>query len=224
MTQTSPDGRIAAPRARFGPLYRSLVVNVALPLIAVQVLLHRGVPAVPALAIAAAFPLADALRELWRARRVAALPALALAAIVFGIGTSLVSGNPAFAVAKESIVTAVLGVAFLGSLAARRPLIFHITKDFSAGDDAAGRARWDALWDVPQARRAFRLITAVWGVGLLIEASLRVVVAFALPPATSTIASPAIAIVALAALIGWTSVYTRTVRRTREAPRDVAAA
>ncbi len=35
------------------------------------------------------------------------LPALSLIAIVFGIATSFVFGNAAFAVAKESIVTAV---------------------------------------------------------------------------------------------------------------------
>ncbi|HEX3548855.1 MAG TPA: VC0807 family protein [Candidatus Elarobacter sp.] len=219
--QSSPDAVIQSPPARFGPLYRSLIVNVALPLIAVQVLLHRGMPAVPALAIAAVFPFADALRELVRARRIAPLPALSLAAIVFGIATSFVSGNPAFAVAKESVITAVVGLAFLGSIAAGRPLIFQFAKDFSAGDERAGRARWDALWEIEGFRRSMRFITAVWGIGLLIEAAARIVVAFALPPATSTIVSPLLAIVAFGALIAWTTSYSRALRN-RAAAAGVA--
>ncbi len=66
-------------------------------------------------------------------------------------------------------------------------------------------------------------MTAVWGVGLLTEAAARIVAAFTLPPATSTLVSPTIAIAAFGALIAWTVAYTRALRR-RGAARGMATA
>jgi hypothetical protein len=217
-----PDVPVSAPRARFGPLYRSLIVSIVVPLVVVQVLLHRDVPAVTALAVAAIFPFADALRELVQARRLALLPTLSLLAIVVGIGMSFLSGNAAFAVARESIITAIFGVVFLGSLATDKPLIYRFARQFS-GDGADSAARWDGMWAIEGVRRTFRLMTLVWGVGLLVEAALRVVVAFMLPVATSTIVSPLLAAVAFGGLVAWTVAYTRIARR-RASERGIVLA
>jgi len=198
---------------RFGPLYRSLIVSVALPLIAVQVLLRTGTPAVTALAIAAIFPFGDALATLVRKRRFDPIAILSLVAIVVGIGTSGITGNVGFAVAKDSLFTLVFGLIFLGSLAAPRPMIFVLGKQFATGGDPAAAAAWDARWSLPGFRRTVRLITVVWGCGLLLEAVLRVVAAFSLPVTTSTIVSPVLQVVTFAALILWTTNYTRAVRR-----------
>src|ERR1700737_4113529 len=124
MTMTS--AYRATPMPRFGSLYRSLIVSVALPLIAAQVLLRRGVPAVEALAIAAIFPFAQTVIGLVRARRIDPIAALSLIALVVGLATSGLTGNAAFAVAKESLFTLVFGLVFLGSLLTARPLIFQL--------------------------------------------------------------------------------------------------
>lgn len=208
--------------AEFRPLFRTLLISIIVPLIVVQVLLHRGVPAVPSLAIAAIFPLADAVVELVRARRIALLPTISLIAILFGIGTSFVSGNPAFAVAKESIVTAIIAVLFLGSLATKRPLIFQFARQFS-GHDPDAVARLDALWEIEGFRRVMRLMTLVWGIVFLCEAAIRVVIAFTLPPALSTIGSPLVAVIVFGGLITWSVRYVRAVRR-RAAERGLAVA
>ena len=221
MTPTSPDSAAFTPR--FGGLYRSLAINVALPLIVVQVLLHRGVPAVTALAVAAIFPFADALVGLARKRRFDPLAVLSLIAIVGGLATSALSGNPAFAVAKESVFTFVFGIAFLASLGAKRPLIFQLGREFSTGGDPALMAMWDARWEIPGFRRVIRLITAVWGVGLLLEAFLRLIVAFTLPVAISTIVSPVLGIATIGGLIAWTLIYIRMIRR-RVAAAQAASA
>jgi hypothetical protein len=207
--QSSPDH--FAPR--FGPLYRSLVVNVALPLITVQVLLRTGTPPVTALAIAAIFPFADAVIGLARKRTFDPIAILSLIAIVIGIGTSGITGNAGFAVAKESLFTAVFGVLFLGSLAAPRPLMFQFGKTYATGNDPAAAAARDERWALPAFRRTLRTITLIWGCGLLLEAGLRVVAAFTLPVTTSTIVSPALGIATFAVLIVWTTRYARAVRR-----------
>ena len=198
---------------RFGPLYRSLIVSVALPLIAVQVLLRTGTPAVTALAIAAIFPFGDALVTLVRKRRFDPIAVLSLIAIVVGIGTSGITGDAGVAVAKDSLFTLVFGLIFLGSLGASRPMIFVLGKQFATGGDPAAAAAWDARWALAPFRRTVRLITLVWGCGLLLEAVLRVVAAFSLPVTTSTIVSPVLQVITFAALILWTTNYTRAVQR-----------
>ena len=208
MTQGSP-----VVRPRFGGLYRSLLINVGIPLIVVQVLLHRGVPAVTSLAVAAVFPFVDGIVILVRTRRLEPLAALSLIAIVLGVATASISGNPAFAVAKESVFTAVFGSVFLGSLATRRPLIFQFGKQFSTGGDPAAIAAWDARWEIPGFRRVIRLMTAVWGCGLLAEAALRLIIAFTLPVSISTIASPVLGVVVILGLVVWTNAYVRMIRR-----------
>ncbi len=224
MTQPSAEANVASTTTpRFGSLYRSLIVSVALPLIAVQVLLHRGTPPVMALAIAAIFPFADAVGGLVRKRRFDPIAVLSLIAIVAGVATSGLSGNPAFAVAKESLFTSVFGLVFLGSLLTSRPLIFHLGRQFSTGGDPASLARWDALWERPAFRRVVRLMTAVWGCGLLLEAVVRVVAAFTLPVTVSTIVSPVVGVGTIVALVVWTSRYAKAVRARAAATATAAA-
>ncbi len=200
-------------RPRFGGLYRSLIINVGIPFVVVQVLLHRGVPAVTALAISAIFPFADALMGIVRARRFDPIAVLSLLAIVIGIGTSGMSGNPAFAVAKESLFTGVFGVVFLGSLWAKRPMIFTLGKQFSTGGDPAAAAAWDARWETPDFRRVVRRLTAAWGGAFLLEALLRVIVAFTLPVGVSTVASPLLGVTVILGLVLWTTTCVRAIRR-----------
>ena len=210
------------PGPRLRPLARTLVVSVVLPLIAVQALLRGGVAPVPALAIAAIFPFAEAVLGLVRARRPDPIAMLSLIVIVAGIATSGLTGNPAFAVAKESLFTIVFGLVFLGSLLTSRPLIFQLGKQYSTGGDPTALAAWDARWEYPLFRRVIRLMTAVWGCALLIEAALRIVAAFSLPVATSTIVSPLLGFGTLIGLFVWTSAYGRAVRRRVEAARSAA--
>jgi len=211
MTQTFADRPTPAPR--FGPLLRTLVISVVLPLITVQVLLRRDVPAVEALAISAIFPFAEALLGLVRTRRADPIAILSLVAIVIGLATSGLTGNPAFAVAKESLFTTVFGLLFLGSLMTSRPLIFRLGRQYSTGSDPAEVAAWDARWERPLFRRTIRIMTAVWGSALLLEAVVRIVAAFMLPVAASTIVSPVLQVVAVGGLIGWTSAYAKAARR-----------
>ena len=214
-------------RLRLRPLVLSLGVNVGLPLLAVQWLLHAGVSVIVALSLSAVFPLADTLVTIVRSRRVSPLGALSLMSIGLGLATSAISGNPVFALAKESVFTGVFGLVFLGSLATARPLIFGLGRTSSTGGDAAGMAEWDARWDrQPAFRRVLRIMTLVWGLGLLGEAVARVAVALTLPVTLATIVSPALQVVAFGGLILWTAVYARVMRRRaerREAREGVAA-
>jgi hypothetical protein len=107
--------------------------------------------------------------------------------------------------------SAIFGAACLLSLLARRPAMFAIAKG-AAGSDAY--ATFDKLWEErPAYRTGMRLITAVWGLGLLGEVALRVAIVYVLDPRLTAIVSPVLDAAAIIALMLWTVVYVRNARR-----------
>jgi hypothetical protein len=199
----------AAPR--FGSLYRTLGLSVAAPLIVIQVALHNGVAPLYALALATVFPLIEMAYELVTTRHIGVIAIVSFIGIVVGFGLSFATGNAVFALLKDSVLTGTFGIVFLVSLATPKPLIYRLNLEL-AGADRAARAASEALWEFPAARRSFRLITLVWGVGLLLEAVTRVVVVFTLPLATATSASPIIAVVFVGGILLWTVRYAKARR------------
>jgi len=217
MTQAAERAPVAGGAPHFGPLYRSLIVTVLIPLLIAQWLLHLGMPTVEALGIAAIVPFLAGVVSIAR-RNVDIIGVMSFAALVLGVALSFVTGNPVFAIAKESIFTGAFGAVFLGSLAAPRPLIFFLGRQFNTNGDAAAAARWDASWDVAGVRRTMRVLTIGWGAGLLAEAALRVAIALTTPPATAVLLSPILGIAAIGGLVVW------TVRSSGAARRRYAAA
>jgi hypothetical protein len=201
-------GNSERPRlSRFSSLYIMLGLDVVLPLIEVQVMLRAGQSPVAALSLAALFPFADTLLGIVRSRRVSIIGAVSLAAILTGLGLAFVTGNALFAILKDSAFTLVFAIIFLGSLAGARPLVFRLNQQM-AGADAA--VLLDRAWLAhPEVRRPFRLMTLVWGLGLLAEAGLRVLASFTLPVAKAASLSPWIAFVCIGGLILWTVRFAR---------------
>src|SRR5947209_8521354 len=136
----------------------------------------------PALMIAGAIPAAWVIVEWVRKRTLDAIGSITLFGFIAGIIASVALGGNAFVLkVRDSAFTAVFGLVCLATLRMHKPLMFHLGKALSAGDDEERRAAYDELFELPTARRTFLIITAVWGVGLILEASARVVLAVALP-------------------------------------------
>jgi hypothetical protein len=204
---------------RFRVLLRSLVVNAALPLALVQILTHRGVDLIVALAISAAFPVGWTLVEAIRRRKIDLIAGISLFFIVAGIGASFLTHDPRLALAKESFGTGLLGLICLGSLLAPRPLMFYFGREFATGGDPARVVRWDQAWQFAFFRKVQRTLTAVWGVAWLLEASLRFSMAYHLAPPVTLVLSPILAIVTTLALVAWTIAFARWASKRGEALR-----
>jgi hypothetical protein len=194
-----------------GRIRRTLLLSIVLPLIAIQLLLHWGVAPVTALAIATIFPLIEMAFEFAQAKRIGVIAIVSLAGIVTGFALSFITGKGIFAVLKDSAFTFAFGILFLGSLLTPRPLIYTLNLDL-AGGDATARAEGVALWEKPRARRAFRLLTIVWGIGLMLDALIRVAVTLSVPLATAAALSPIISLVVIGGLIVWNIAYVRAQR------------
>jgi hypothetical protein len=199
---------------QFGPLYRSLAISTLLPLIAVLVLSNRlGFPLVVALAISALFPLADIALSWLQNRRLEPLGAMMLVIIISGIAASLITGDVHFVLMKESFGTLLTSLIFLGSLLMPKPLIFWLGRQLSTGGNAERIARWDGLWEVPRFRHGMRFMTAMWGLGYLLDAVARGIAVYTLPARAVVVLSPFSVIVVTLVLVVW------TLRRSRAAQR-----
>ena len=121
-----------------------------------------------------------------------------------------------FAVLKAAPAFGLFGLACLFSLWSRRPLMFFVGREFTAGGDMVKRAAWTARWEMAGFRRAMRLLTIVWGVACLLKATLGIGAALLLPPRVALVAEPILGIGTTAALLVWTTAYAR--RRAQRAP------
>lgn len=207
---TSPSA-FTALRALFGNGW-SIVFNVVLPFVGFQALTQEHVSTVGALSIVGIFPLAATLVGWVRTRQVDALGALSLTFIVLGIITGFITGSSRFLLLKESAFTGIFGLVFLGSLLRERPLAFYFGRQFATRGDPQRVERWDNLWQYPQFRRAQRVVTAVWGIGWLADALLRIVLVFVLSVTVFMIVSQIMFFGVFIALFMWTMAYARRTR------------
>lgn len=207
-------------------LIPSIVINGVLPIILTNVLLNRGVQPVSALVAGAIFPLVDAVVSVIRTRRIEFLSIISLAFIVVGAATSLLSGDARFTLAKNSFFTGVFGAIYLGSLVIGKPLMFIIGRQFVAGGDPARGAQWESLWQHARFRRVLRLMTAVWGCGLVAESAVRIVLVYALslPITAMQIIAEVLVYGVIAALILWTVAYGKAAGKRGEQERQAALA
>jgi hypothetical protein len=125
---------------------------------------------------------------------------------------------------RESFVTGALGVVCLLSLLAPKPLMFYVSRQFTAGQDEAAITQFNALWKRPGARQVFRILTIVWGVGWVGEFLLRVLLVESLTIPQVLVIGPFLFNGITIALIAWTIVWTRYRRRLGEQADAAAAA
>ena len=202
----------------FMQMIPTLVVDVAMPIITFNVLIHYGVSTLWALAAGGLFPALNNVRVWVTSRRLEPLGIIVITFLAIGTAASLISGSVFFVLVKESVLTAAFGFLCLGSLLRERPLMFYINRQFVAGDDPAKLEWWNGLWQYPGFRAAQRTVTAVWGVAYLAEAILRVGFALVLSPAEVVTISPIMAFGVTIVLIAWTRRYmlAQRDRRIRE--------
>ena len=186
-----------------------ILLGAVAPFVSYQVATWLGASELGALSWGAVFPLAGIALGFAR-RRFDVISATSLAAIVVGLGGALLLHSARFLLVKDSLVSATIGLAFLGSLLAARPLIFVIGRARSPERAAV----FDARWADPAFRRALRVMTAVWGGVLLAEAATRVALSLAIAPGALLAVSPLLTLVFLGAVGLWTVRRRRLLKET----------
>jgi hypothetical protein len=196
--------------ARIRAVAPPLLLDLALPYTIYLVLAALGVPVVVALTAGSVVPASRAVLH-WRAHRSLDVIAVAVAGLfLLGAVLSGLTGDPRFAVAKESLLTGAGGLFCLATLTMRRPAMFFVRQRFSAMAPQA----WGTAWARSAVlRRDLRILTAAWGVALVAEAAGLLALVYTQPVEKSAAIAPLANVGVIVLLVTFTHVYTFLTRR-----------
>ncbi|MFD7261117.1 VC0807 family protein [Streptomyces sp. NPDC059874] len=218
-----------APPARSGAATAlgwilTIGLNVVAPIITYNTLVDdHGWSEFSALLLSSAWPVLDSVISLaWR-RKLDEFAVVTLVFIVITAVVSLVGDHSARTLLiKDSAVTGLFGLLCLSTLAAARPLMFYFGRKFATDGTPESTAWWNGLWQYEGFRTTMRTMTLVWGVAYVIEALVRIVLAYVLDTKTMVTLSPVMIYGVLGALGIWTALYGK--RSQAEGERRAAEA
>ena len=192
----------------------SLIFGAALPIGVYFVVRQHVDTDTQALIIAGCFSVGWIVLQFVRQRSVDVVGVAVLAGFAIGVITStLLGGNAYMLKVRDGFFTLLFGVACIVTLYTHdRPALFYVSRYLSAGKDPAKVSAFDRLHELPSGRHTFRLLSVVWGIGLVLEASARLTLADILPTGTFIAVSPFITATVFGGLFAFTVAY---VKRTR---------
>jgi hypothetical protein len=199
------------PKARWGAVLAPVLVDLVLPLLIFYGLRQAGVGIVGATLAGSVIPAARTIHSLVRGKSVDWMAVFMLTALAVGTIAALLMHSPRLLLAKDGVITALCGFWMLGTLFAGKPLLLSIGRGIAEAKRGKGGGEvWASRWNAePRFRHGLRLITAVWGVGLVLDAVVRVVIAYALPLDTVPGVTTVQWIVLFAGLYGFMMIYSR---------------
>jgi hypothetical protein len=203
-----------------GDLWPSIVGGAVVPL-AVYYLVRQHVGSdATALIIAGIFPAAWVIIQFIRKRVVDPIGAVVLLGFATGVTASMLLGGNAYVLkVKDSAFTALFGLGCLVSIfVAKRPAMFYVGRFLSTGNDPERVVAYNELHDLPHGERTFRILTGVWGAGLLLEASSRLILAAFVPTGIFLAISPVITAVCVGGMFAFTVRYAKRAQRLGAGP------
>jgi hypothetical protein len=224
----APPSRLAAAwtyvRVRSGGLALELLVNGVLPFV-IYTLTDKQLGDVGALIASSVPPIGWSIVQFVRSRTVDAVSVL----VVTGIALSLVAlwggGGAKFLQLRENLVTGVIGLIFLGSVAVGRPLIYYLARAGMRRQGQSGQlADFEGRRDSPLFKRTMRVMTLVWGLGLVARTALAAVLVFSVSIPTYLAIHPILGYATMGGLGGWTLFYARRQQALGRARRAAAEA
>jgi len=154
------------PSARY---VLAFVINVALPAVSYRMAFPNW-GLVGAL-IASSVPLLAWITfDFVRLRHFDALSAIVLASLAMSLLLLISPVGRWLRDAREPLVGGFVGVLFLLSLTVNRPVVFYLARSTLAREKPGRERDFDDMWQSrPALARSIRLMTAVWGIGLVGE-------------------------------------------------------
>ena len=215
---------MAWARQHGGPFALQILVNAVLPLL-IYNWADKPYGDVDALLMSSGPPILWSIVEFIRHRKVDAISAVVLAGIVLSLLAFFGGGGPKFLQLRETLVGAVIGLAFVVSVIIRRPIIYYFARaNMQRANDAEGVQRFEELRDNPYFRRVMTVMTLVWGLGLIAHTTVNCILVFQVSIPTYLAISPIIGYSFTGALVGFTFLYARRAQRLGDARRAAAAA
>lgn len=208
---SAQDARV---RAAFYGFLRDIALNAFFPLILYRLSKRYISPSeLTGLIIATTFPIGKSIFDVVNRRHMDPISVMVLIAIGISIIAVVAGGSPRLLLLRESLFTGAFGLACLGSLLLRRPMMFYFGRYFMTRGDPVRRRRYEASWALPEVRFTSRLITTVWGGVYLAEFAIRLALIFLVPVEWFLAIAPVLLGSVTLVTIVWTFRYAK---RTRE--------
>jgi len=186
----------------------TLLINGAVPYV-LYIWLSNTMSSFAALSIATVVPMADNLFHLAKHKKLDVFGGMMLFTFLLGIGLIALGGDEKLLLIRESFITAAVGLLFLVSLLFRKPLIYHLAMKFTVQDSTHEKSAFAANWDYSYFRFVVRLMTAVWGGMLLVEAGVRILLVYELTTAQFLAVSNLVFYGFIGITILWTALYRK---------------
>ncbi len=177
-------------------------------------------------------PMLWSLVQFARNRQVDPFSVVVISGIGLSLGAIALGGSPKLLLFRESMITGLTGLVFIGSAIVRRPLFYSITKPMirsflksesataavlPSGIAARALAEWEAYSDKPWFRRVMTTMTVVVGLIFVAETAIRSVLILTLPSEKVLLIGPMVQYGAVGVLFLWTFLYmVPAVRRERD--------
>jgi hypothetical protein len=211
---SAPQGNKVIASARRIPLNAvvEVLINLLLPYLIYR-WTDRSLGDVHALMAASAPPILWSAAEFARKRRIDAMSALVIAGIALSLLAFLGGGSVRFLQLRENLVTGLIALAFLGSAAIGRPLIYQLALASQRRRSKTEADHFETLHEKPGFRRSMMTMTLVWGFGLLFQTAAACLLVFQVPIATYLILSPILGYGTMGLLALWNVWYVRRKKR-----------
>jgi hypothetical protein len=217
------DGMTVWLRKNGGHVLVEALVNFVVPF-AIYNYAEAPLGEVKALLASSAPPIVWSVAEFARYRRIDALSMLVVGGIVLSLLALAGGGGVRFLQLREKLVTGVIGLVFLGSALIGKPLIYQLARASMRRKSAGEAQEFEALQVHAGFRRTMTLMTVVWGLGLLADVVVAVVLVFTLSVREYLIVNPILGYGTIGALSLWSFLYGRRAKRRGDARRAAAAA
>lgn len=152
-------------------------------------------------------PLLWSLYELVKTRRVDSLSVIVMASILFTVVATALGGSARMIQIRDALVTGVIGILFLFSLLLQKPMVFHLARAVLARNPDSDVPPMETLWAQPGGPRVFKVLTGVWGVGLVLQTTLLCTLAWVWPIGRYLLVSPFIGYGVVGVLMLWSFWY-----------------
>jgi hypothetical protein len=189
----------------------SLVFGAALPIGIYFVVRSHVRTDTAGLIIAGCFSVGWILLQFVRQRKIDVVGVIVLTGFAVGLlSSTLLGGNSYVLKVRDAFFTALFGIACIVTIFTHdRPALFYVGRYLSAGTDPAKVSAYDQLHEAPIGRHTFRVLSVVWGIGLVVEASMRLTLADVVPTGTFLAVSPFITASIIGGLFAFTAMYAK---------------
>jgi hypothetical protein len=171
--------------------------------------------AVNALLLAALSPAAGTRIEFVRKRQLSVLGVFALGGIAAKVVSALLFHDARLVLISDSLLTGVYGLILLGSVLIGKPVTVVLATNMYATSPEQ-RAQMQQRLQASGVHRHVLILTAMWGIGLLLLLAISVLLTYTLPIATVVLVRPVIDYGVIAALVAGTVAYSSVALRLRQ--------